>query len=145
MKLYSLFLTIMFCLSLQAQAATKRQAIRALNKAYEAVMSSEEDFDYQMIIDMADEMMALAKIVRLTCKPDVEKSGWYQLYDGKAQKQLSIKADTLANCRAAIEDSRSGLICTHQGRGWYHLYDRNLGKNISESAMPYGQCVRGIR
>ena len=142
MKFLVLFSVFVFSVVSFAEGATKRQALRALDNAYNSVLESEEDLDYQAIVNMAQEIASMTEGGGLLCSH--QGGGWYHVYDRRAEKNLSASTLNLQQCEAVISSAKKGMICTHQGGGWYHLYDRRSDKALSASTQNLANCVASI-
>lgn len=142
MKFLVFIFVSVFSISSLAQSATKRQALRALDNAYNSVLESEEDLDYQGIIDMAKEIASMTEGGALICSH--QGGGWYHLVDRRAGKNLSGSTMELRVCESVLASAKKGLVCTHQGGYWFHLYDRRAGKQLTGSTLELRNCVASI-
>lgn len=142
MRFLVLFSVFVFSLASFAEGVTKRQALRALDNAYNSVLESEEELDYQAIVSMAEEIASMTEGGALICSH--QGGGWYHLVDRRAGKNLSGSTMELRVCESVLASAKKGLVCTHQGGGWFHLQDRRAGKQLTGSTLELRNCVASI-
>lgn len=142
MKPVLLLFAIIFSINSWAVSSDKRLALRALDTAYNSVAHSEDNLDYQAIIDLANEITAMTEGQGFVCAH--EGGGWYHLVDRQTGRRISSSTMNERDCNAVIEKSKAGLICAHEGGGWYHLYDLRVSEKITSSTTNLPNCVAAI-